>query len=299
MPGFALVVNNKNEILLIQRGYGRAKGKWSMPGGRRDRGENLKRTAIRETREETGVKTSADSLYLKGRRNNFEVWRGRHLGGSLRPQEGECLDAKWFQMDMLPHDDNLAFGLDKIVIKKWADENAGSRRVHYPRSKMGRAGFLLVVSPADEVLLRCRRSGRRVDKWGLPGGKPSSGQSRRDAAVCETQRVTGMNVAVERFYCAPLFEPMEDAPRSQTVCRAGLQIAQGVQAARAALLPGAGEDHSPLPNVAGGVQCDRTLRVAQRTEPPVDGAQGGVRLSLRIQTRLVSVFRCVQAISAL
>ena len=200
MPGFALVVNNKNEILLIQRGYGGTKGKWSLPGGRRDRGENLRRTAIRETREETGIKTTADSLYLKGRRNNLEVWRGSHLGGTLRPQKRECLDAKWFQMDMLPHDDNLAFGPDKIVIKKWADENAGSRRVHYPRSKMGRAGFLLVVSPDDEVLLRRRRSGRRVDKWGLPGGKPSSGQSRRDAAVCETQRVTGIKVAVKRFY---------------------------------------------------------------------------------------------------
>ena len=200
MPGFALVVNSRNEILLIQRGYGRERGKWSLPGGRRDKGESLRCTAIRETREETGIKTSADSLYRKGRRNNFEVWRGRHLRGTLPPQKGECLDAKWFQMDMLPHDDNLAFGTDKIVVKKWADENAGSRRVHYPRSKMGRAGFLLVVSPDEKALLRHMPSGRRVGKWGLPGGEPSSGRSRMDAAVYETQKATGMKVAVKRLY---------------------------------------------------------------------------------------------------
>ena len=166
----------------------------------RDKGESLRRTAIRETLEETAVRTSADSLYFKGRRHNVEVWRGRYLGGALRFQQRECLDAKWFQVDMLPHDDNLAFGPDKIVIKKWASESDGSRRVHYPRSKMGRAGFLLVVSPDEEVLLGRRQSGRRVGKWGLPGGEPSSGRSRMDAAVYETQKATGMKVAVKCLY---------------------------------------------------------------------------------------------------
>lgn len=200
MPGFALVENGKNEILLIQRGYGRSKGKWSLPGGRRDKGESLKCTAIRETKEETGIRTSADSLYYESRRNHVEVWRGTCLGGRLRPQKKECLDAKWFKEDMLPHDDDLAFGPDKRVINKWAGENAGSRRVHYPRRKMGRAGFLLVVNQREEVLLQRRQSGRRAGKWSLPGGEPHPGQGRWDAAVSETQKATGMKVAVERLY---------------------------------------------------------------------------------------------------
>ena len=202
MPGFALVVNRKNEILLVQRGYGGKKGKWSLPGGERDKGESLKRTAIRETREETGIKTSGDSLYLQSSKNNFEVWRGGYLEGKLHPQKGECLDAKWFQVDMLPHADNLAFGPDKIVIKKWTGENAGSRRVHYPRRKMDRAGFLLVVNQEQEVLLRRWEDGSRAGKWGLPGGKPHQGQGRKDVAVSETQKATGMKVAVERLYYA-------------------------------------------------------------------------------------------------
>ena len=113
MPAFGLVVNDRNEILLIQRGYGREKGLWSLPGGRRDRGESLKETALRETLEETGIRMSADGLYYKSDHHSFEIWQGRKLGGHLKIQKKECLDAKWFQIDMLPHDDNLAFGQTK------------------------------------------------------------------------------------------------------------------------------------------------------------------------------------------
>ena len=200
MPGFALVVNLKNEILLVQRGYGGSKGKWSLPGGRRDRGESLRRTAIRETKEETGIRTSADYLYYRGIRNGVEVWRGRYLGGKLHPQKKECLDAKWFQADMLPHGDDLAFGPDEIVVGRWADDNPGSRRVHYPRRRMDRAGFLLVVNQEQEILLTRRKNGRRAGKWGLPGGEPHRGQSRLAAAVNETEKATGIRVAVRRMY---------------------------------------------------------------------------------------------------
>ena len=198
MPAFGLVVNDRNEILLIQRGYGRQKGKWSLPGGQRDKGESLKETAIRETYEETGIRMSADCLYRKGRRYKSEVWRGRRIGGRLRRQRKECLDVKWFQKDMLPHDESLAFGPDEIVIGKWAAENPGSRRVHYPRSRMRRAGFALVVDEENRVLLIQRRQGSRAGKWSLPGGNATKG--RRDAAVRETLLTTGVKFTPTRLY---------------------------------------------------------------------------------------------------
>ena len=201
MPaGFGFVVNDRNEILLIQRGYGKEKGRWSLPGGNRDKGESLRRTAVRETREETGVKMSSDFLYRKGSRHNYEVWRGKRIGGRLKLQRRECLDAKWFQTDMLPHDDNLAFGPDKIVIGKWADENHGSRRVHYPRSKMQRSGFALVVNDRGEVLLTRRRTGNRAGKWSIPGGNVKKGQSRLDAAIEETWKETGVVFETPNLY---------------------------------------------------------------------------------------------------
>ena len=200
MPAFGLVVNDRSEILLIQRGYGERKGKWSLPGGQRDRGESLSETARRETCEETGIRMTVDSLYMKGNRHSWEVWRGRHVGGHLRIQRRECLDAKWFQRDMLPDDANLAFGPDKRVIGKWATENPGSRRVHYPRSRMSRAGFALVVNDLNEVLLIQRKSGSRAGKWSLPGGNAADGRSRRDAAIEEAQSAAGIRFVPERLY---------------------------------------------------------------------------------------------------
>ena len=200
MPAFGFVVNHRDEILLIQRGYGEGKGKWSLPGGQRDRGESLSETARRETQEETGIRMAVDSLYAKGSRAHWEVWRGRRIGGHLRVQKRECLDAKWFKRDMLPHDENLAFGLDKVVIGKWATENPGSRRVHYPRSSMSKSGFALVVNDQNEVLLVQRREGSRAGKWSLPGGNAADDRSRRDAAISATRSATGIEFVPERLY---------------------------------------------------------------------------------------------------
>ena len=197
--GFGLVVNNRNEILLIQRGYGEHKGKWSLPGGNQDKGESLKRTAIRETKEETGISMSADGLYfIRPRRT--EVWRGRRLGGRLKIQRKECLDAKWFQKDMLPHHTNLAFRFDKKCLDEWAAENHGSRRVHYPRSQMTRAGFLLVMNHRKEILLILRKGGKRHGKWSLPGDRTRKGESRSDAARRAMYRATGVKVDIDRLY---------------------------------------------------------------------------------------------------
>lgn len=195
-----MVVNERNEVLLIQRGYGKEKGKWSLPGGQRDKGESLQTTAVRETREETGIKMTADDLYYKGRQHNFEVWRGEREGGHVKVQRKECLDAKWFQADMLPHDDNLAFGPDKIVTGKWAAENSGSRRVYYPRSRMDRAGFGLVVNGRDEVLLVQRRGGRRAGKWSIPGGSTKSREKRVDAAIREIWNMTNIVFTPDSLY---------------------------------------------------------------------------------------------------
>lgn len=200
MPAFGFVVNDSGEVLLIQRGYGERKGKWSLPGGQRDKGESLSETARRETYEETGIRMTVDSLYMKGNRAHWEVWRGRHVGGHLRIQRRECLDAKWFQRDMLPDDANLAFGPDKRVIGKWGTENPGSRRVHYPQSRMSRAGFALVVNDLNQVLLIRRQRGSRSGKWSLPGGNAPDDCSRRDAAIREAQSTAGIQFVPERLY---------------------------------------------------------------------------------------------------
>jgi 8-oxo-dGTP pyrophosphatase MutT (NUDIX family) len=47
-----IVVNSLGEILMIRR---TDNGNWSVPGGGMDLGESIANTALRETREETGI----------------------------------------------------------------------------------------------------------------------------------------------------------------------------------------------------------------------------------------------------
>ena len=55
--GVGLVTNTKGKTLFIYR-----KGKWDLPKGKIDRGETIEKGAVREVKEETGVK----KLKIKG-----------------------------------------------------------------------------------------------------------------------------------------------------------------------------------------------------------------------------------------
>jgi ADP-ribose pyrophosphatase YjhB (NUDIX family) len=51
--GVGAVLIKEGKIALIKRGNEPSKGKWSIPGGHVELGENLKEAVIRETKEET------------------------------------------------------------------------------------------------------------------------------------------------------------------------------------------------------------------------------------------------------
>jgi ADP-ribose pyrophosphatase YjhB (NUDIX family) len=56
------VVEIEGEIVCLKRGIEPQRGKWVLPGGFVDRGEEVKAAAIRETEEECGVKTRIKDL---------------------------------------------------------------------------------------------------------------------------------------------------------------------------------------------------------------------------------------------
>jgi 8-oxo-dGTP diphosphatase len=57
-----VIVNDRNEVLLIRRGQEPNKGLWTIPGGRQEAGETLAETAHREIFEETGLTITAPVL---------------------------------------------------------------------------------------------------------------------------------------------------------------------------------------------------------------------------------------------
>ncbi|MGV9676360.1 NUDIX hydrolase [Nocardia sp. NPDC003482] len=101
----AFVRNDRNQVLLIQRSDN---GLWAIPGGGQDFGEYIAETAVRETREETGIEIRVTGLvglytdphhlmaYTNGEvRQQFSIcFRAEPIGGQLHTSP-ESPSVRW------------------------------------------------------------------------------------------------------------------------------------------------------------------------------------------------------------
>jgi ADP-ribose pyrophosphatase YjhB (NUDIX family) len=108
-----IVVNDQGEILLIRR---TDNDNWAVPGGGMDLGESITDTAVRETKEETGITceiTGLVGVYTNPRhvilytsngevRQEFSiVFTARPTGGELRPSS-ESSEPQWVSPGAIP-----------------------------------------------------------------------------------------------------------------------------------------------------------------------------------------------------
>lgn len=109
-------------VLLAKRGMDPERGKWALPGGFVDRGEDPRDAAIREAFEETGLKIGIhrllDVLYHPGQTDSSPIvilYEAYVIEGTLQPQD-DVDELAWFSRDDLPE---IAFDSTHQALEKW------------------------------------------------------------------------------------------------------------------------------------------------------------------------------------
>jgi ADP-ribose pyrophosphatase YjhB (NUDIX family) len=122
-PGPKLVagcfVIDDARVLLLRRGIGPALGKWTFPGGYVDFGENVAEAALRETREEVGMRVALGPLL--GVFNDSAITVVVYLAapGKESPSlSDEASEVRYFAPDDIPWHD-LAFPTTTDALTAW------------------------------------------------------------------------------------------------------------------------------------------------------------------------------------
>ncbi|MEU5838199.1 NUDIX domain-containing protein [Streptomyces diacarni] len=100
-----VVRDEEGRVLLLRHRLWSRERPWGLPTGCAARGEEFAQTVVREVREETGldVRTGALVRLRSGYRLRVEVaYEAVYVGGSVRIDPMEILEARWFSPDALP-----------------------------------------------------------------------------------------------------------------------------------------------------------------------------------------------------
>ena len=125
--GVGVLVVEDGRGLLVRRAVGPERGKWSLPAGFLDQGEDPAATAAREALEETGLTVMIEGLLDvfynppgRGGASIFILYRARRVAGE--PTAGDDADeARFFPLDALP---DLAFASTRAAIARLREESS-------------------------------------------------------------------------------------------------------------------------------------------------------------------------------
>jgi 8-oxo-dGTP diphosphatase len=114
--GVGIIVKRGGKILLLKRKGSHGQGQWALPGGYLEFGESLRQCAVREIKEETGLKVKERDLRFVSLSEQFDYIKsdGKHCltagfsveyQGKKQPQVCEAnksTEISWFDLKKLP-----------------------------------------------------------------------------------------------------------------------------------------------------------------------------------------------------
>jgi 8-oxo-dGTP diphosphatase len=120
-PAAGMLVRTGESILLVKRRFEPYRGQWVMPSGFIEYGEDVRETAVREVREETGLDVAIDRLHTvescrdDPRGNTVLIlYAGHVVGGELRAGD-DADDVGFFPLENLPE---IAFACQRRILSK-------------------------------------------------------------------------------------------------------------------------------------------------------------------------------------
>lgn len=218
----AIVVNDKNEILLQQRADN---GLWGIPGGGIEPSEEPAQAAVREVYEETGLEVEAVKLVgvFGGEQQQVEFANGDTLvyvsitfechviGGEIKPDPDETKDVCWVAIDDLPenfvpvHHRRIAAYVRGEMPYFVVPETFRERENSYVEDIRKRIGNTLIMMPGCDVLVFNEAGQLLVQKrgddgqWNLPGGIYEPSEEPAETAMREVYEETGLLVRPTRL----------------------------------------------------------------------------------------------------
>ncbi len=122
-PAAGVVIRQGARVLLVKRRFEPYRGKWVIPSGFIEYDEDVRRTAVREVREETGLAVELDGLLAV--ESCFDdprgitllvLFQGRIAGGNIAAGD-DAEEVGFFVLDALPE---IAFEAHRKVLGELA-----------------------------------------------------------------------------------------------------------------------------------------------------------------------------------